>query len=147
MIEVLANMTLGQLLGSAAGILFLLGLCIEITPIKVNPISAVLKWLGKKMNGDVVAQVQDLGKEVVSLRNDYEEQVAVSNRYRILRFGDEILHGVRHSQDHFEQILRDIDAYERYCDGHKTFKNNVTAATTETILSTYKRCRDENDFL
>jgi len=145
--EQLANMTIGQLAGGAAGIFFLLSIFIEIAPIKINPISKFLKWLGKKINSDVIEKVDALEKEVMEMRQENEQQVAINCRYRILRFGDEVLHDVRHSKDHFEQILLDINAYERYCDKHVHFKNNITQTTTEIILERYKKCMADKDFL
>ena len=75
------------------------------------------------------------------------EQEAINCRYRILRFGDEVKHGTRHSQEHFEQILADIDDYEIYCKDHKDFKNNKTRVTTERILDVYRECVETDDFL
>lgn len=145
--EELASMTLGQLLGGAAGIAAALSLFVEIAPIKINPISKFLKWLGRKINSDVLEKVGELETEVAEMRQENERQVVVSCRYRILRFGDEVMHGIRHSKDHFEQILLDIDEYERYCDEHRDFKNNITQNTTEIILERHKRCLVEHDFL
>ena len=145
--EEIANMTIGQLLSGTAGFLFLLSLFIEIAPIKINPISKFLKWLGRKINSDVLEKVDELEKEVAKMREENEQQVVVSCRYRILRFGDEVLHEVRHSKDHFEQILLDITAYERYCEDHENFKNNITQTTTEIILERYKKCLENKDFL
>ena len=41
----LMNLTVGQIVGRIAGIIAALSIFIEITPIKVNPISALLKWV------------------------------------------------------------------------------------------------------
>ena len=91
-----------------------------------------------------VGQALTGGVTVVALDG---EQEAINCRYRILRFGDEVKHGTRHSQEHFEQILADIDAYEIYCKDHKDFKNNKTKVTTERILDVYRKCVETDDFL
>ena len=70
----------------------------------------------------MIAKVDRLETEVQAMRKADGEQEAINCRYRILRFGDEVKHGTRHSQEHFEQILADIDAYEIYCKDHKDFK-------------------------
>lgn len=49
--------------------------------------------------------------------------------------------------DHFDQTLRDIAAYERYCEDHSEFENNVTELTSDQIKTIYRRCLDSNDFL
>lgn len=145
--EQAANITLGQLLGGGAGILMLLSVFVEISPMKINPVSAFLKWMGKKINGEVIEKVDKLETEVKALQQADAERDAINCRARILRFGDEVIHGVHHSKDHFDQTLRDIDTYEQYCSGHPNFKNNVTGMTTEKIKDVYKKRLDQNDFL
>ena len=49
------------------------------------------------------------------IRED-EDEKARNQRYRILRFYDEMCENRKHSESHFEDILDDIDDYERYCD-------------------------------
>ena len=96
--------------------------------------------------GVEIAKVDRLETEVQAMRKADGEQEAINCRYRILRFGDEVKHGTRHSQEHFEQILADIDAYEIYCKDHKDFKNNKTKVTTERILDVYRKCVETDDF-
>lgn len=140
-------MTIGQIVGGSAGIVFLISFFIEITPIKINPISKFLRWLGRKINGDVLEKVEEMERELTKMRDANEEQVVINSRYRILRFGDEVLHDIKHSKDHFEQILLDISAYDRYCEKHEDFANNITKTTSQIILERYKKCLEENSFL
>lgn len=63
------------------------------------------------MNG----QIHDLSKKMDKLSKSSDEGMAYTWRYRILRFDDEIRHKIRHSKEHFDQILEDIDKYEKYC--------------------------------
>jgi hypothetical protein len=81
------------------------------------------------------------------MRNEEAERNAVECRTRILRFGDEILHEMEHSKEHFDQILRDITSYEHYCNSHPNFPNNNTVITTQIIKDTYRKRWDEHDFL
>jgi hypothetical protein len=145
--ETLGNMTLYQLFRDAAGVLVVASVFIEITPIKINPVSTFLKWLGKKINADLVERINKLERQVETFEQKGEERNIISIRARILRFGDEVRHKTRHSKEHFDQILSDIDDYEKYCDTHKDFKNNRTTATTAKILEVYKECVDQDDFL
>jgi hypothetical protein len=145
--ETLGNMTLYQLFRDAAGVLVVASVFIEITPIKINPVSTFLKWLGKKINADLVERINKLERQVETFEQKGEERNIISIRARILRFGDEVRHKTRHSKEHFDQILSDIDDYEKYCDAHKDFKNNRTTATTAKILEVYKECVDQDDFL
>ena len=147
LIEMLSTVSMGQALTGGVTVVALVSVFIEITPVKINPVSKFLAWLGRKINSEVIAKVDRLETEVQAMRKADGEQEAVNCRYRILRFGDEVKHGTRHSQEHFEQILADIDAYEIYCKDHKDFKNNKTKVTTERILDVYRKCVETDDFL
>lgn len=145
--KTLMNLTIAEIIGGITGIIIVLSVFIEITPIKVNPLSHFLKWLGKKLNGEIINRFDTLEKKVNNIENASDERNAISCRVRILQFGDEVRRGMRHSQENFDQILSDIDDYERYCDAHPDFKNNKTVATKEKILKVYSERMDENDFL
>lgn len=147
MIETLSTVSVGQVLAGGAGVVALVSVFIEITPVKINPVSKFLAWLGRKINGEVISKVDKLEDQITTMQKVNDEQEAINCRYRILRFGDEVKHGTRHSQEHFEQILADIDAYEIFCKDHKDFKNNKTRVTTERILDVYRECVETDDFL
>ena len=140
-------MTLREILTGGGGALFILSLLIQIAPINVNPWSFIAKKIGKALNGEVVEKVDNLEKNVEKLRSECEERAANNCRTRILHFGDEILHNVRHSKEHFDQILLDITDYEQYCNNHPHFKNNVAVATIKRITEVYEECVENNDFL
>ena len=147
LIETISTVSVGQVLAGGAGVIALASVFIEITPVKINPVSKFLAWLGRKINGEVISKVDKLEDQITTMQKVNDEQEAINCRYRILRFGDEVKHGTRHSQEHFEQILADIDAYEIFCKDHKDFKNNKTRVTTERILDVYRECVETDDFL
>lgn len=120
---------------------------IEIAPIKINPLSHFLRWLGKKINGDIIDRLDSLEEKVNNIESSSDERNAISCRVRILQFGDEVRRGMKHSQENFDQVLSDIDDYERYCNSHPEFKNNKTVAAKEKILKVYSERMDNNDFL
>ena len=64
-----------------------------------------------------------------------------------MHFNDEVLHGVRHSKEHYDQMLVDINNYELYCDKHRDYKNNVANLAIDNIKRTYKICTEEASFL
>lgn len=140
-------MNIKELLTSGGGALLILITLIQIAPVKINPWSWLAKNIGKAINGEVVEKVDNLSTDIRNLRDECEEREATACRTRILRFGDEILHDVRHSKEHFDQILIDITAYENYCASHPDFRNNVAVATIKRINQVYARCIRDNDFL
>ena len=120
---------------------------IEISPIKVNPWTAILRWFGNKLNGDVIKEVADLKDKVQVVSDRQEEYEAKAARVRILRFGDEIYIGKKHSKEHFDNTLADIKTYNDYCRDHPDFENERTKITEKQIKETYERCLVEHTFL
>ena len=141
--EAFMNLALGQIIGRIAGVIAVLSIFIEITPVKINPISALLRWVGKQINKEIIDKVNTLETKVGAL----EKSDVIDCRVRILTFADEIRRGVRHSKETFDQVLSDIDTYERYCTEHPDFMNNKTVAAKAKILDVYSECMDNNDFL
>lgn len=145
--EKLLELSLGQLIWSGTGVIVMLSLFVEIVPVKINPLSAVAKWFGKKANADMHAEVANLRKDVADIRADISRQQAETCRSRIIRFGDELRVGQLHSQDNFQQVLIDITTYDLYCASHPDFCNGVTKLTSKLIEETYEACLKKNNFL
>ena len=91
--------------------------------------------------------MDQLERDLVAMKAAQEERDAISCRSRILHFGDETIHGVRHTKEHFDQILRDITNYEQYCEEHPHFENNTTVLTSQRIKDIYEDCLAKADFL
>lgn len=147
-------MTVGQLIGGLAGLIALISIFIEITPIKVNPISHILSWIGKRTTKDVMDQFSVVEKKVQDLSDQFDEMSylmgernAIACRVRILQFGDECRRNRQHSKEMFDQVLEDIDVYEKFCADHEEFRNNKTVLTTERIKEAYQKCLKDNTFL
>lgn len=148
------SMTLGEMAGwgtlAAVGVSTL----VQIAPIKINPWSALAARVGRAINGEVIQEVASLKKDIKEVKEDIQgvkdldaERDAKSARARILQFGDELIHDVRHTKEHFDDVLQDMDDYERYCKAHPDFKNNRTHATTQHILDVYHKCLEDHNFL
>lgn len=127
---------------------------IEISPIKINPLSWVAKQIGRAINGEVLTQVQGVKDDVDSVKTDLanvkrsnDEFEARTARRNILHFGDDVRRKVKHSKEHFDDVLQDITDYEQYCRDHPEFKNQITVSTIELIKRAYDKCLEENDFL
>lgn len=127
---------------------------LQISPIKVNPISAIFKWIGKLLNKDISDKVDSIKvdlegvkQDIADVRADNAEEYATLCRARILRFGDEIVHNIPHSKEHYDQILLDIDRYDEYCDSHPDYKNNLAIQTIKHIKKKYQEHLDNDTFL
>lgn len=116
---------------------------LEVSKIKINPWS----FIGNILNKGVISKMEKIEKDVAEVKKEIGENTATSSRYRILRFDDEILHNTKHTKEHFDQILLDIDVYEKFCDNHPDFKNNLAVMAIKHIKQVYQKCSSENSFL
>ena len=144
-------MTLQQIndiaqVGGFSLLIILLGM-IKIPHIEIN----FWKWLGRGfgrvINDEVLTQVTELKKDLDEFKRESELERVRQARQRILRFNDEILFEKRHSKEHFDEILDDINVYERYCREHKEYENNKAVLAISTIKEVYQECMDTHDFL
>lgn len=83
--------------------------------------------------------LEEIKKEVSAISAKVDENAAVLARTHILRFNDELINGIEHTQEYFRQQLQDIDTYEEYCDGHPGFRNTYATMAIDNIKSTYRR--------
>lgn len=130
-------------------VLGFIGYFVEISKIKINPLSAI----GKLFNSDLVKRVDtvankvsDIETQIEDIRDKQEESEIKAARMRIQRFADEMYGDVRHSKEHFELILMDITAYNNYCDTHPGFINEKTKVAQEIITDRYEKCMREHSF-
>ena len=96
------------------------------------------------------AAKKDMEKMQTTLNNhirEDEDERARNQRYRILRFYDELCEHRKHSESHFEDILDDIDDYEKYCVTHPQFRNNRGKVAMEYIKSMYGKVKSSGGFL
>lgn len=150
----LSELTAGQIAGgSTLLVLFFAGI-VEISPIKINPWKKAFRALGRAINGEVLEEVAEIKKEVAKIKKQSDERAAKADerdakaaRSRILRFGDECLHDVKHSKEHFDQIMRDIKEYENYCADHPKFENKTAVHTISLISEIYREQLRDHSFL
>ena len=134
---------------------------IQIAPIKLNPWTAIKNFLTRD---SIVTQkleeilknlnkVDDRFENVENKLNSLEAEIntkfqeskdyadknsAIQARVRILSFGDDISHGIKLSREHFEQTIRDIDEYQKYCKVHPNFANGIAEQNIKIIKDRYK---------
>jgi hypothetical protein len=134
----------------------LLGL-IEITPIKLNPISAFIRWLGKNFNyhsdKQAVEQLKSLTQDISTLRTEIDKlNLKVDGneidrvRQTILDFADALRHGDKFSREKFHSI---VDLNKKYHDiiTEHGFTNGVIDNDYKYIEMKYQECLKDNSFL
>lgn len=100
-----------------------------------------------KIRKDLSTSIDNLDKKMDKLQQSNDESMALTWRYRILRFNDEVKQEVNHTEEHFNQILEDITKYEKYCKENPYFENNKASLAIDNIKKVYKKCTEEGTFL
>ncbi len=134
-------MSLQEILTGGGLSLFVLLTLVQIAPVKINPWSKLAKAIGNALNGgDVMAKLEE------HIRID-DERDADMHRARILQFNTELLRGDRHTEEDFNEILYNIDCYERYCREHPEYQNNRAVHAIKHIMDVYDTLQKTHDFL
>lgn len=127
---------------------------IQITPIKVNPWSALFKWIGKLLNGEIMNEIKSIKTdlnavhtEIDAMQKKQEAKEADAARNRILRFDDELRLKIDHSQEYFDQMLLDIDFYRGYCEQNRGYPNSKAEDAMNHIIEVYHECKSANKFI
>ena len=119
---------------------------IQITPIKWNPITSFIKWLGKTLTKDIQDSVKDIAGQVEILQGDVDANEKDRIRWEILDFANSCRHGREHTHDEYQHISDLHDKYKALL--KKTGdKNGVFDTEYAMIDSLYKKHLKNNDFL
>lgn len=147
-------MTLKEILLSSGGGVLLLMTLVQISPIKINPWTAILKALGRAFNAEVIGMLNEVkaAQESNTARlNEHirldDERNADERRTRILRFNNELIRKIPHTKEEFVDVFADIDDYERYCRDHPDYKNNRAKHAIANIGRVYDERLQKHDFL
>lgn len=126
---------------------------IQITPIKINPWTALFKWIGDKANEDLRNKVNGLNEKIDGLSkdvNNLNEQRQVDEkdriRWEILYFANSCRNGRRHTKDEYLHIIELNDKYKKLLK-ETNDKNGVFEVEYEYIRQLYKERQEKNDFL
>lgn len=135
------------------GCLVVLMTLVQVAPLKINPWSAIRKFLtaigralGKTLNGTVIEKLDKMEAIQTETRQRLDEHIRVDDernadlyRTRILRFNSELLRNYPHTDEDFNDILYSIDCYERYCTEHPKYQNNRAVHAIKHIESVYDK--------
>lgn len=147
MVEKIAELRLGELLGYCAIVVAVLSTFLEVSKIKINPWSALGRAIGKALNGDVMNKIDDLERRFDKHEYDREKDKADERRANILRFNREILRELPHTREDFIEALSYIDFYEDYCRDHPEYENNRAVLAIQNIKRVYSERLEKHDFI
>ena len=147
-------MELKEILMGGGGGLFALLTLLQISPIKINPWSALARAIGRALNKDVLDELKTVKSQQAETKRKLEEHIrtdderdADSHRQRILQFNNELLRDIPHTREDFIEILAVIDYYEAYCREHEDYKNSRCVHAIANIGRVYDERLKKHDFL
>ena len=112
---------------------------VEVVPIKIRPWTALFKWIGKIILGD-------LPQEVSQLKKDFESKNADDMRWEILSFANGCRHKRRHTKEEWNHVIAQIRKYEKYVDD-KGIVNGVIEEDSKYLRELYHDISINDDFL
>ena len=140
-------MNIQEVLTGGGGLLLVIMTLVQIAPVKINPWSWLAKTVGKAINADISKRLTDIEKKLDGHIDTDDRRTADAHRARILHFNNELLRDIPHTEEEFNEVLSEIDAYEKYCKTHEDYKNNRAVLAIETIREVYKERLKKRDFL
>ncbi|MGN1020347.1 MAG: hypothetical protein ACI4O7_08215 [Aristaeellaceae bacterium] len=114
------------------------GMALEIIPGRFHPVSTMLRWIGKRLLGEMNIKLDKLQAEM-----DANEKDRI--RHEVLSFASSCRHGIRHTEDEFRHIIDLHTKYEKLL-RRTGDANGVFALEYRYIEELYHHCQVENDF-
>ncbi len=122
------------------GILVLILSLVQVSPIKINPWSAIFSWIGSKLNKSMIERLDKLedklDEHVIESVNEKIDNV----RYEIISSASRLHRDEELTSENINRLMSKCDWYEKYCDENK-IPNGVAVESIETIRSEYRRMR------
>lgn len=140
-------MSIQEIIASGGGALVVIMTLVQIAPIKVNPWSAIANAIGRAINAEVTRELSEIKAKIENHVTVDDRRTADGHRARILHFNNELLRDIDHTEEEFNEVLREIDDYEGYCRDHPEYPNNRAVLAIENIRDVYKERLRKHDFL
>lgn len=110
--------------------------------------------MGNALNAGVMKEIKDIKTEQEETRKkldahieEGEERKADNYRSRVLRFNNELVRGLGHTEEDYDEILDVIWKYNEYCKTHPKYKNNKMPHAIKNVERMYDEMLQTNGFL
>lgn len=119
---------------------------VQIAPIKINPWTALLKWIDKIINEEIYKKIDSIKDEVGGLKRDFENTKSKDMRWNILDFANSCRNGRLHDKEEWEHVIDQLREYEEYIE-EKNLTNGVIEEDAKYLRELYRERCKQNDFL
>ena len=145
---------LGSVMAGGSGLVVAIMSVIQVSKIEINPQSWIATQLGNALNAGVIKEIKEIKTEQEETKKKLDEHIEESEerktdtyRSRILRFNNELVRKLGHTEEDYNEILEIIDRYEDYCGTHPGYKNNKCAHAIKNVERMYDEMLRINGFL
>ena len=126
---------------------------IQIAPIKIDPWTWLLSWIGSKLNAEDRKAIQELSKEVAEvkmevtdMKHEIEYDKATEKRWHILDFVNSCRNKRRHTREEWNHVISELKEYEEWTE-QKNIPNGVIEEDGKYLRQLFQECNRNNDFL
>ena len=145
---------LGSVMAGSSGLIVAVMSVIQVSKIEINPWAQVATQLGNALNAGVMKEMKDIKTEQEETRKkldahieEGEERKANNYRSQVLRFNNELVRGLGHTEEDYDEILEVIWKYNEYCKTHPKYKNNKMPHAIKNVERMYDEMLRTNGFL
>lgn len=131
----------------------ILSLFIKIPRYEVRLWAYLLQGIGNAINAPLTAKIADLSKQITEVDKLLNDHIKAQNeaeitecRRRLLRFDDEVKRHEKHGEEHWDNVIEDVDTYTTYCRNHPEYSNTKAERAMQHLKETYNRLTPQ-DFL
>ena len=142
----LATLDLQTLLNGMVSLGVVLSIFVEITPIKINPVSTLLKFIGSNINADLKAEISAVKDTVQKVDTKVDNNEIDRIRWEILDFANSCRNHKKHTKEEFDHVIALNQKYHRILDEREEENGQVDLAF-EYIRKIYCKCLENNSFL
>ena len=142
LLEIIKNRSATTILS----IVTVISIFIEIVPIKINPVSQLIKWIGNKLNNNTREQLQSISDKLEDVSERIDKIEIDNTRSTILDFANSCMNERKHTKEEFEHMFDLHDQYMKTIE-ERGIKNGRMDMAYKYISDLYLKCVNENSFL
>ena len=124
----LAGLDLTSMLNGMVSLGVVLSIFVEITPIKINPVSTLLKFIGSNINADLKAEISAVKDTVQKVDTKVDNNEIDRIRWEILDFANSCRNGKKHTKEEFDHVINLNQKYHRILDEREEENGQVDLA-------------------